>query len=241
MPDEITPGSEAGQGAETPANGDKGFDYERAYNELRPEFTRTTQDLSDFRSRLSEYEGLFEGLHSSDPEVQRAALEALGLELDEGSPGTGAEDEFVDPLEQELHDARARIEALESAREQEAAASDAQRLTELRDQYIGEAISLIEDSLEGFEFSEHEERVLGNLAIAMPDEDGLPNVQAAYMALYGPENSVLELNRQRWIEPKLGASQAPLGTTIPADQRPKTRSDRVAYVDERLAQIQRQQ
>lgn len=240
-----------GQGAETPGNG-QGFDYERAYGELRPEFTRATQELSQYRDRLSGYEALFQGLHSPDPDEQREAMEALGLEVAEaGSPGpqggSSAEDEFVDPLEEQLNAANERIAALESAREQEAAEREESQLTAKRDEYIGAAIGLIEDALtpegakESFKFTQREEEVLGNLAIGMPDEEGLPDVRAAYQALYGPQDSVLEVNRARWITTKTSAQPAPLGTTIPADKKPRTAADRIAYADQRWADIQNQQ
>lgn len=248
MPDENTPGQGAGQGAEAPGNGaGQGLDYERAYGELRPEYTRATQEAAQYRDRLSEYEGLFEALHSSDPEVQAQALDALGLEPAEaGSPGKQQDDEdWQDPLEVELKQANERLAALESAREQETAQREAQEMEALKSDYIGEAIGFIEDALgEGqdkpFRFSEREEEVLGNLAIAMTGDDGMPDVRSAYQALYGDEG-FLEVNRSKWIDTKTGANPAPLGTSIPAEQKPRTKRDRVAWADERWAQIERQQ
>lgn len=249
MPDERTPGA-AGQGAEhAPAeDGDKGsLDYERAYGELRPEYTRATQELSQYRDRLSEYDALFEALHSSDPELQAEALDALGLEPAEvGSPEPGHQDDddWVDPLEDEVKQLRSSLEEVQAAREQEAAEREAEELDLMRDDYIGEAIGLIEQSLstdgKSFKFNEREEEVLGNLAIATPGDDGLPDVRAAYQQLYGPEG-LLEINRERWVTNKEGAAQAPLGTSIPADQKPRTARDRIAWADERWAQIERQQ
>lgn len=235
-----------GQGTQetgTPADGDKGFDYQRGYEQLRPEFTRATQELAQHRERLSEFEDLFEALHDPDPEVQKAAFDALGLDLapEGGSQGTQQDDEFVDPLEQQLTDALGRLEQLESAREAEATAAEQAEMEEARDEYIGEALTFIEQNArQGTRFSEQEEIALGNLAIAMTDEQGVPDVQGAYNMLYGQEG-VLELNRQRWIETKTGAPQAPLGSTIPADQKPQTRADRIRYIDERWARMQDQQ
>lgn len=242
MTDMNTPGA-AGQGEGTPADqGDKGqpFDYEHAYSELRPEYTRATQELSQYRDRLTEYEDLFEALHDSDPEVQRAALDVLGLDMasEEGSP-QGSED-FVDPLEQEVSSLRQQLDELRSAREQEAKESELAEMEEIRDEYIGDAISYIEENArQGAKFSENEEIALGNLAIAMTDENGVPDVQGAYNILYG-NDGVLETNRQRWIDTKLAADQAPFGRTIPADQKPQTARERVAYIDERWARMQDQ-
>ena len=228
----------------TPGNdADKGFDFERGYNELRPEFTRATQELSSTRERLSEYEQLFEALHDSDPEVQAAAMNALGLELDTGSPGSKPDDaEFVDPLEREVQELRGIVSELRSARELEASERESQQLSELRDEFIGESIGVIENNLKSqfgadFRFKDSEEEVLGNLAIAMADTNGVPDVQGAFNALYG-DQGVLETNRQRWIASKTGAAVPPAGTSIPADQKPKTRAERIAYIDERVAAME---
>lgn len=224
-------------GANENAGDQPELDYQRAYSELRPQYTRTTQELAQERERLSEYEALFQALHDSDPEVQAAAMEALGLELDTGSPAT--DDEFADPLEEELQQIRGVVDELRSARELEASEKESQQLTQMRDQYIDEAIDYIRQSTDA-KFTDREEEALGNLAIAMEDEQGLPDVQGAYNLLYG-DDGVLETNRERWIASKTGAAQAPLGRSLPADQKPQTRAERIAYLDERMRAIDMQQ
>lgn len=239
--DALTPGA-AGQGGNegAPADGGQGPDFERSYNELRPQYTRATQELGTTRERLSEYEQLFESLHDPDPEVQRAAMDALGLEpADTGSTGSGREEEFVDPLEKEVQELRTWREQEEQRRELEERSREDERLAALRDDYIGDAISLIEKEAQ-VKFNKREEEALGNLAIAMPDDQGVPDVTAAYDLLYGSEG-VLETNRQRWIETKTGAAQAPLGRSIPVDQRPKSAGDRIAYIDKRMQALDQQQ
>lgn len=241
MPKDITPG-EASQGNEPVS---PTFDFERSYNELRPEYTRTTQELSTTREALSEYEQLFEALHDPDPETQAAAIAALGLELDTGSPDP-AVDEFADPLEKELQELRGVVDELRSARELETAQQETDRLDDLRNEFIGDAIGLIEDGLkptygDKFSFSLKEEKVLGDLSIQMADERGVPDVEGAYQLLYGDGDSFLETNRQRWIASKTGAFTPPAGTTIPAEQRPKTARERAAYIDQRIAAQELQQ
>lgn len=93
------------------------FDFAHAYNELRPEYTRTTQELGKARESLSEYESWMQAL--ADPSTQAEALAALGFEVDTGS-GAAPDDEFVDPLEQELEQLRAQVSELQGARELEA-------------------------------------------------------------------------------------------------------------------------
>jgi hypothetical protein len=213
------------------------FDYERAYNELRPEFTRVTQELGTYRTQLTETEQLFEALHDPDPETQAAAMAALGLELETGP--APEPDEFADPLEAELQELRGFVNELRSARELETAQQEAEQMTQLRDNFVGEAIGFIEDGLkptygDNFSFSEKEEEALGNLAIQMADAKGVPDVEGAYNLLYG-EQGVLETNRARWIASKTGAFTPPSGTSIPAEQKPKTARERAAYIDQRVA------
>lgn len=231
-------------GEETPEG--QGLDYERQYNELRPQFTRTTQELAAERARASEYESLFDAIHDSDPEVRQAALDALGLELDAGPQATPGpnQDEFVDPLEQQLAAQQERIDALEAQRELEAQKAEQAEIEALRDDYIGEAIGFIEDSQRqtnaDFKFTKVEEETLGNLAIAMENEEGIPDVQGAYNLLYGDEG-FLETNRGRWIGSKAGAAQAPSGQTLPAEKRPTNAKERQQYIDERINALQNQQ
>lgn len=227
------PGQVEQQSTNAPGSGQGDFDFAHAYNELRPEYTRTTQELSQARESLSEYESWMQAL--ADPSTQAEALAALGFEVDTGS-GAGADDEFVDPLEQELEQLRAQVSELQGARELEAGYAEEQQYLEQRDDFVGEAIGLIESQLAGqtpgFQFSEREEEILGNLAIAMENEQGVPDVQGAFDALYGNEG-LLETNRQRWIDSKQSAYAAPLGQPIPEDRKPTNARERVAFIDER--------
>lgn len=228
MADEPTTPGTPGQGG---PEGDDAFDYARAYNELRPEFTRTTQELAEYRDGLSEYEQLFAALQ--DPSTQAEALASLGFEVGTGQPqGGSSDDEFVDPLEKTVEELRSQLNEVRSQQELEAAAQQDAEITALRDDFIGEAISYIEESTQRT-FKAREEEVLGNLAIALTDEAGVPDVQAAYNMLYGNEGLV-ETARGDWIQTKTGAAQAPLGTSIPADKRPTTRAGRIQYMDERI-------
>lgn len=221
------------------------FDFEKGYNELRPEFTRVTQELSQARQAADEYSQLFAALQ--DPETRGQALELLGFELDTGEPqgGNGNQQVYTDPLEQEVAELRGTVDELRSQRASERAAQEQADFIELRNEYIGEVITDIETSLRkagasNFSFSEKDEIALGNLAIAMTNDDGLPDVQGAYDTLFG-NDGVVETRRQSWIDSKLNAPQPPSISQLPADQRPKDRRSRIQYVDERLAQLERQQ
>lgn len=234
------PANNGGQGESVSPS----VDYEAQYNQLRPEFTRVTQELSQYRDTVGEYEQLFEALHDTDPEVQAQAMAALGIEVDTGSPAEQVDD-FADPLEKELSELRSYVDELRNARELETVQQETAQLNELRDEFIGDVIGVLEDNLkptygDNFQFSEREEVALANLAISMADERGVPDVEGAYNLLYGDEG-VLETNRSRWIASKTGAHMPPPGTTIPAEQRPQTARERIAYMDRRVAELDQQQ
>lgn len=222
------------------------FDYRQGYEQLRPEYTRTTQALSEAQNAVSEYEALFDALHDSDPEVQRQAMEALGLEPAEAGPQRQQQvEEFVDPLEEEIERLKGQVSELTSARELDARNREDAEILQLRDDFIGTAIGAIESQLtestgRKFTFTEREEEVLGNLAISMENDQGVPDVEGAYAALYG-DQGVLETNRGRWIESKRDAAQAPFGRTPSGIVRPKTAAERVQYIDQRMADIENQQ
>jgi hypothetical protein len=230
---EVNPDApEGGQGVEEVDWSVRGPEIQRSYDELRPRWTQDTQ-------RLSEYEQLFEAL--SDPEQQAEVLQRLGFELD-----TGAEpkedvslDEFEDPLEKQVQELTETVTELRSARELEAEEREQNELVSLRDDYIGEAIDFIEQET-GKKFSEKAEEVLGNLAIQMERDDGVPDVQAAYNVLYGKEG-ILEDERSGWIQGKTGAVQAPRGSSAPAIKKPQTAGERVQYFDERLRAAEQDQ
>lgn len=243
MPEE-SPAPIGTSGNEGAPESGQGPDYERSYNELRPEYTKATQ-------RLSEYESLFAALHDPDPAVQSEAMELLGLEYaeDTGAPGgkqsTSSEDEeWADPLESKVEELTNLVAELRDRSELEASAREEAETINLRDQYIGEAIGQIENSLsqngQKFKFEEQEEEVLGNLAIAMADDDEVPDVQGAYERLYG-DSGIIESRFQQRIESRRGAAQAPAGTTIPAEKRPQTKEERIAFMDQRWQDLADQQ
>lgn len=231
-----------GQQEGAPGGAGQGFDFERSYNEIRPAYTRATQELAATTERLSAFEDLFTQLHDPDPEVQQAAMDALGFELDTGQPtGPAADDpeEWVDPLEAKIEELEAFKADVLSRQELEATTEAESELLELRDDYIGVEMDALEE-FRGEPLTEVEEEVLGNLAIAMETEDGLPDVRGAYQRLYG-EQGLLETNRSRWIETKRAAAAAPFGVSIPADRKPQTERERAAYFDQRVADMEAQQ
>ena len=239
MPDEI--GAPNGTSATEAPDTGQGFDFERAYRELQPEFTRRSQ-------RLSEYEGLLAGLHDPDPEVQRAAADYLGIDLipeetdtsaAPASSGTSDEDEWVDPLELKFNELSEQVKALVEQGQQEAQTKQEAAFQASRDAWIDENLEAIEAQI-GRKLSDREDQVIGNLAIAMEDEDHVPDVIGAFQSIYG-DDGVLGTVRQQWIESNANAPQAPALSTLPVDKRPKTAQERIDYMDRRWRDMQDQQ
>jgi hypothetical protein len=225
----------------TPEGGDNQqssteLDYATAYNQLRPEYTRTTQ-------RLSEYEQFFEAL--SDPATQKEALEALGYTVDSGSDESQqaqqqqtstSTDEWEDPLEKELEALRAEVTTLRQRGELEDESKAQQEIIELRDEYIGDALDYIESETKS-KFTPREEEVLGNLAIAMAGSDGVPDVPGAYQAIYGDDGVLTARQQQAQEQRKARPAFAAPGGSSRGDgglEKPKTRAERTHYIDERI-------
>lgn len=159
------------------------IDYAKRYNDLRPEFDRTKQELAQYRQ-------IIEAL--SDPERAPEALSALGYEYEQDTPEE--EPQYEDPTEalrSELNQIKSRLEQKE---QEEAKQADlAQQLEDLAKEV-------------GSDFDQDEVQLLVDLAERMPDNRGRPQVKAAFERLTGYE----EKKKQSWVKTKR-SRQAPQG------------------------------
>lgn len=216
--------------------------YKSQYEQLRPEFTRATQARSEAEERASQYESLFESL--SDPEQAPEILRELGYEMDTGEEPEGQvpddEVDFRDPLEEQVRELQELANFIQAEREQEAQSAEEAEILDLRDEYIDNALDYIRTQPGTPDFTDDETEILGNLAVAMADQDGVPDVVGAFNRLYG-DQGILETNRERWISTKNGAIPAPLGASGSSEQRPTNRQERVAYLDARMRALEAQQ
>lgn len=215
--------------------------YKTQYEQLRPEYTRTTQARSAAEERASQYEALFEALN--DPEQAPEILRELGYDFDDGSESgqdVEPEDEFADPLEQKVAELEGILDEIQKTRQEEARSAEEESLLNMRDEYIDNAIQYIKSQPGTPALDDDETDILGNLAITMADQEGVPDVIGAYNRLYG-DNGIIETNRERWIDTKNGAIPAPLGHSGSSEQRPTNRRERVAYFDSRMRALDAQQ
>ncbi len=165
-----TPAVEAA--SEAPSS-DTQIDWEKRYNDLRPEWDRAKTQLSEYE----QYQPLIQSLQT-DPRATIAALqEQFGDEYEE-------EDDYEDPGERAL---RLIQEQQETAQQQ----AERERLEEMEEQYVGEGIDALAER-DNVELSDHAQAVIYALATndALRGENGRPDVEAAYDALRAFEKEV---------------------------------------------------
>lgn len=162
-------------------------DWEKRYNDLRPQYDRTTQEAAQYRS-------LVEGLHSEDPDTRRQAAEALGLQLTEED----AADEF-EQVEQPL----TRAEFEQFLREQQNQAQEQERAQQVR--------QIVDAQLQEWGLDEEDGNdVLAYAIHALPRTDeGLPDVWAAYERFQQRETA----RQKAWRESKRAPHMSPVGTS----------------------------
>jgi len=149
---------------EQPEKAQDGPDYESQYNELRSDYTKKTQ-------RLSETERLISALQSRDPDQQAEALQELGL-LEE-------QEEEVDDPDDPFSAYEARLARLEQEREKTRASHEEEQAVEKEVEFLDQALSAVEKKI-GRELSDEEVRLYGYVATQNRNEEGLPDVEQAH-------------------------------------------------------------
>lgn len=192
-PDEETP-------VEASDNRTESVNWEKRYNDLRPEWDRTKQ-------QLSQYEQFIGNLRN--PETQAEALRALGYELeaDDAEP----EDDDADPYE-------SRFEKIESFLEQQAEAQAQAEFEAMFEDYVDQEVSKLDPK------GEFDQDYIELLVAAAPvDEDGIPDIEASHKRL----QARIEADFNKRLKAKR-APQAPSGasaTNHPDLDDPEARRD----------------
>ncbi len=167
-----------GTPAESPEDS-QGTNWQERYQNLQPEYTRATQEAAQLRE-------IIDLVQQGDPET----LQALGLDLadaeDDEAEFEDDPDARLDALEQYLsQQAEAQAQAEEEAALQDAVEEHlAGQLQELESKH-----GTLDDKLA--------ERLL-QLAEALPDENGFPDLAAAY----DEYKQWVEDERQNWVKSK---------------------------------------
>lgn len=171
-----TPAEAPAEATSEAPSSDTPIDWEKRYNDLRPEWDRAKTQLSEFE----QYQPLIQSLQNDPQGTIRALQEQFGVddEIDD--------DEFEDPGERAL---RMLQEQQETAQQQ----AEREQLDALEEQYVGEGIDALAQR-DNIEPSEDEQTLIYALATndAVRGEDGRPDVEWAYNAIQALKKEVRE-------------------------------------------------
>jgi hypothetical protein len=196
-------------------------DWEKRYQDLQPEYTRTTQRLSELEQQQQWYEL---AMTTDDPDTHRQALQHLGYDV----PDEEFEDAEPDGYEdQPVHDPRLD-EVLAWKERQEQEAREAAGFEFLTGHINSEVERLGMDQLDDGTRQWILSRALASPGIPAPPgsaHDELPNVEAAYK-----EFQEWETERQKqWAKTKR-APHVPSGG-LPANEAPNPGTGHDARMD----------
>lgn len=218
-PDAPTPEVEASDEQQAQAV----VDWEKRYNDLRPEFDRTTQEAAQYRR-------LVEGLSSDDPDTRQQAAEALGIEFvdqddTDDDEVDDEEDLYADPV------ARRRLERIEQRFAEEEAAR-AQAAQEAEEQArVDQAMAVVNEQIQALGRDETASEAIFALSLTLPHTpEGLPDIEAAAAKFTALENSM----KQSWATSKQGAHVSPVGTSGTQVPDLDDEQQRIAWMASRL-------
>lgn len=181
MADQAEPANEQ----EEPTQDDTGgIDWESRYNNLRPQYDRTQNELSQYQ----------------DPEYRQQLFQELASEFGYSFDGS---DEYVDPTEQLRAELRAEFQQELSARDQRAALEGA----------ANHAMEFADRALDKLKVEDEKVREwIETRATAMPaihDDEGfvVPDIEAAYKDY----QDLINAEKQRWGNTKQGVVAATEG------------------------------
>jgi hypothetical protein len=207
---EGTPGT-----AEPPSEAE--VDWQKRYADLQPEYTRTTQELSELRRERELYDML---ISTDDPDTRREVAQQLGYVLEESDepqpPGEG-EDPWA------ARDARLdRIEQALTQRQQ--AEQDAQRAVEVR--------TAVDERLDQLGLAkEDQDWVLAYAINALPaTDDGMPDVGRAAQVFEERETA----RQKAWAKSKQAPHIAPNGQSATEVPNLDDRQQRWEYMYRRM-------
>jgi len=191
-------------------------DWEKDYKELQSWATRVAQENKD-------YTELSQALQ--DPEHPRfgEALQRFNLEAPEPEQDPT---EYVDPYDQRI----AQLEAKLSQAEQQAQAAQEQAKI---DNALFEGLNSVQSEI-GRDLEEKEIDLLASYAVMNPQEDGLPNVQAAwdlYHGLIDQQTAQVFKNRKNTPKPAAGGVETGKQPDL------STHANKLNYAIERLTAL----
>lgn len=196
-----------------------------AYQQMRKAFTEKTQSVAEQRKEIEQEQQLLQALRSTDPALQRKAMEALGYDLDGDEPDEEP-DEYEDPIES----LTSQVQQLQQALEQQQQTAQQAEFQEQLDDYLDEQVDVLENAT-GRKFDDDELAAIYAQAYMKPDSQGVPDVRGAYEFLY---TTVLSKEKKRWVTSKQSDApgQGQSGSPAVDKSNPKHLRDEMARIIE---------
>lgn len=198
-----------------------------AYKQMRDAFSQKTQSLAEQRREAQEALELQAALR--DPDKQAEALARLGFDFEGEDDDPQYDDD--DPVSQLAREFQEFREAYNQERQTAEQTAQQQALEQAEHAYIVDGLQTLQTKT-GREFSEEELDTIGLLSERLRDEEGFPDVDAAYERIYA---TVLPNERKRW-ESQKKSPQAPRGSAASEVPDLTTEQGRVDYMAARLAE-----
>lgn len=218
MDPETIPVAEANPDATTePDNGTPAVDYQKRYDDLRPQYDRTQNELTQLKQ--------WQEAVLTDEQAQRQLISEWGYAVEESQPDEDAafSDPQVSALEQRLATIEAQAQTAESDRQLWAA-----------EQHFNTSFQAIA-SERGSPLTEQEQKAIVGLALTMDaDESGMPPVANAYKELQG----LYEQQMEQWAKTKRTSHRvSPNGAAGTAQPDMGDKAQRQAWMAQRLADL----
>lgn len=184
---EVTPAAEAPETPDTPEAGtettEPEVDYQKRYDDLRPQFDQQAQFLSALEGRQGE-------------EAQRAAYAHLGLEVAEDEKPE--EGEYVDPDQ--------RLDQLEQQLRQRDEEAEEREFQAAEQSWIQQQLGDVAEK-EGRDLTEQEKNIITNHALSNRFDDGQPDIEGGHELL----NAIYKDAQKRLLSSKRNAPKPPSG------------------------------
>lgn len=173
-----TPAPEGTPAAATPeATSEEAINWQKRYEDLRPEWDRTKQQYTQVEPFLP----LIESLRNDPAGTAKALYEQYGADAESDD-----DDEYEDPGERALRMLQEQQETAQQTRDREAR-------TAAEERYVSEGIDALAKR-DNVELSDHAQALLYALATndSLREDNGAPDVETAYEALRNFEKEVRE-------------------------------------------------
>jgi hypothetical protein len=199
-----TPEPEApaeGTPSETPEPTEAEVDFEKRYNDLRPEYDQTQQLLAALQGRHG-------------PEAQAEAGRLIGFEFADDEEAAGDEDEYLDP--------DTRLDQLEQQLAEKEAEADEAAVMQAEDQWLSNELDGVAKEWDR-DLAKEEKDYIASYAVTHRFDDGQPDIEGGAKLLsdlYSQANKRLVCSKRNAPKPPSGGAGDPaIDTSTPEGRK----------------------